>query len=106
MKGKLRKTFADTIFEGAPVFSVSALDAATLEPLINFLLADIAPPERSSNDSFLMAIDHCFNIKGQGSVFTGTVLSGSIKVGEASGAMNDGFSCANACFYRALKSQC
>ena len=30
-------------------------------------------PERRSG-SFLFAIDHCFRIKGQGTVLTGTVL--------------------------------
>ena len=31
---------------------------------------------------FLFAVDHCFALKGQGTVLTGTVLSGSIKVGR------------------------
>ena len=29
-----------------------------------------------------MSIDHCFQIKGSGSVFTGTVLAGKVSVGE------------------------
>ena len=31
---------------------------------------------------FLFAVDHCFAVKGQGTVLTGTVLSGSCKVGD------------------------
>lgn len=29
-----------------------------------------------------MAIDHCFSIKGQGTVMTGTILSGSVNIGD------------------------
>lgn len=29
-----------------------------------------------------MAVDHCFSIKGQGTVMTGTVLSGSVSIGD------------------------
>ena len=32
---------------------------------------------------FKFAIDHCFAIRGQGTVLTGTVLSGSAKVGDS-----------------------
>jgi len=31
---------------------------------------------------FLFSIDHCFQIKGQGTILTGTVLSGMVKVGD------------------------
>jgi selenocysteine-specific elongation factor len=31
---------------------------------------------------FLFAVDHCFGVKGQGTVLTGTVLSGVAKVGD------------------------
>lgn len=32
--------------------------------------------------AFLFAVDHCFSIRGQGTVLTGTVLQGGAKVGE------------------------
>ncbi len=35
-----------------------------------------------SNPQFLMISDHCFAIKGKGTVLTGTILSGSISVGD------------------------
>ena len=38
-------------------------------------------PTRDANGPLLFAIDHCFPIKGQGTLLTGTVLSGSMKVG-------------------------
>lgn len=29
-----------------------------------------------------MSVDHCFSIKGQGTVMTGTILSGTISLGD------------------------
>ena len=37
-------------------------------------------PSRDPNGAFVFAVDHCFSIKGQGTIMTGTVLSGSIQV--------------------------
>lgn len=39
-------------------------------------------PQRRPDGPLHFAIDHCFPIKGQGTVLTGTVLSGSFKVGQ------------------------
>lgn len=30
-----------------------------------------------------MSVDHCFSIKGQGTVMTGTILSGTISLGDS-----------------------
>ncbi len=40
------------------------------------------PPERSNFDMFLMPIEDMFGIKGRGTVVTGRVESGTLKVGE------------------------
>ena len=49
-------------------------------------LLDVALAERksssSSSASFLMYVDHCFAVKGQGTVLTGTVLDGVVKLGD------------------------
>ncbi|KAL0191424.1 hypothetical protein M9458_014122, partial [Cirrhinus mrigala] len=39
-------------------------------------------PRRDPSGSLLMAVDHCFSIRGQGTVITGTVLQGSISVND------------------------
>lgn len=39
-------------------------------------------PRRDPSGPFLMAVDHCFSIKGQGTVMTGTVLSGSVSLND------------------------
>lgn len=40
------------------------------------------PEKRSENGPLLFAVDHCFTIKGQGAVMTGTILNGSVKVND------------------------
>jgi len=44
-------------------------------------------PERKRdppNSPFVFAVDHCFNVRGQGTVMTGTVLQGEVKVADVS----------------------
>jgi len=57
-----------------------------IHALIETIQQSLPAPKRqvgnSSNTSFYFAIDHCFPIKGMGTVLTGTCLSGSIKVNE------------------------
>jgi len=52
--------------------------------LVDLLHTKIQPPNRDqiSKSTFHFAIDHCFPIKGQGTVITGTCLAGSIKVND------------------------
>ena len=37
-------------------------------------------PSRDLQGPFIFAVDHCFSIKGQGTIMTGTVLSGRVQV--------------------------
>lgn len=39
-------------------------------------------PQRQYDEPFLFAVDHCFPIKGQGTVMTGTVLRGTVQVND------------------------
>ena len=41
-------------------------------------------PSRSPSGPFIFSVDHCFPIRGQGTVMTGTVLSGSIGTNDVS----------------------
>ena len=67
--------------------SASATEAkATEKPdirtLVDCLLATLRAPKRKADGSFRFAIDHCFQIKGQGNVMTGTVLEGTVRVND------------------------
>jgi selenocysteine-specific elongation factor len=83
-----RKTMKKTIFgENVRIACVSATsDPPNVSELVQ-LLDEIAPDAikaRQDRDElpFLYLIDHCFPIKGQGTVITGTVLQGRAKVGD------------------------
>lgn len=111
VKRRVAKTLASTKFADAPMVAVSArpggglaaadeaggegggggegegeVEAGSGAPLgITELLETvgrhISVPQRDPNGPLLFAIDHCFPIKGQGTVLTGTVLSGAMRVG-------------------------
>ncbi|CAK9065982.1 Selenocysteine-specific elongation factor (Elongation factor sec) (Eukaryotic elongation factor [Durusdinium trenchii] len=82
---ELRKTFARTKFgEDLPFACISAHPqdgAAPLgaDDLINVIKNTLAIPQRDPSGPFMFAFDHAFAIKGQGTVLTGTVLSGAVK---------------------------
>lgn len=39
-------------------------------------------PSRSSSGPFIFTVDHCFSIRGQGTVMTGTVLNGQVSIND------------------------
>lgn len=54
-----------------------------IDVLINKLKEITFLPQRTKQkEAFLLAVDHCFNIKGQGTVLTGTVLNGEVKIND------------------------
>ncbi|KAM5279839.1 selenocysteine-specific elongation factor isoform 2-T2 [Ctenodactylus gundi] len=93
MTKKMQKTLENTKFRGAPIIPVAAKPGGPEAPeteapqgiseLIELLKSQISIPTRDPSGPFLMSVDHCFSIKGQGTVMTGTILSGSISVGDS-----------------------
>ncbi|GAX74045.1 hypothetical protein CEUSTIGMA_g1495.t1 [Chlamydomonas eustigma] len=60
----------------------SASAALGIEDLKSQLVAMVPPVPRNVEGPFLLSVDHCFAIKGQGTVMTGTVMRGSVAVGD------------------------
>jgi selenocysteine-specific elongation factor len=52
-----------------------------IQELLDLLLTLVKIPERKSKN-FLYSVDHCFTIKGKGTILTGTVLQGTCKVNQ------------------------
>ena len=50
--------------------------------LIQALVSMIPGIQKKHEGEFLMYIDHCFSVKGQGTVVTGTISSGSLLAGN------------------------
>eukprot|EP01133_Synstelium_polycarpum_P013683 gene13683-16118_t len=86
MSSKLRKVLENTCFKDSPIVAVAACPASEksigLDTLIEQLCSFVKVPVRQDTGSFLFEFDHCFQIKGQGSVMTGTVLRGSVEVNQ------------------------
>ncbi|XP_078482761.1 selenocysteine-specific elongation factor [Ciona intestinalis] len=93
MTKRMQKTLENTKFAGCPITIAAAnpggsSDATThrepqgIENLIQVLGESTYIPTRSANGSFLFSVDHCFSIRGQGTVMTGTVLSGKASVND------------------------
>uniref|UniRef100_V9KIA8 Selenocysteine-specific elongation factor n=1 Tax=Callorhinchus milii TaxID=7868 RepID=V9KIA8_CALMI len=93
MTKKMQKTLENTRFNGCPIIPVAAKPggpdapetetAQGISELIELLKSQTYLPKRDPSGSFLMAVDHCFSIKGQGTVMTGTILSGSVSVNDS-----------------------
>uniref|UniRef100_UPI00398F20C6 selenocysteine-specific elongation factor isoform X2 n=1 Tax=Pristiophorus japonicus TaxID=55135 RepID=UPI00398F20C6 len=93
MTKKMQKTLENTRFNGCPIIPVAAKPggpdapetetAQGISELIELLISQTYIPKRDPCGSFLMAVDHCFSIKGQGTVMTGTILSGSVSVNDS-----------------------
>ncbi|CAI5998752.1 unnamed protein product [Closterium sp. NIES-64] len=96
MRKRLRATLKGTKFADAAMVATAAAAVPSAAPaaaaaaaaegianVINELMARVSSISRSSEGPFLFAIDHCFPIKGQGTVMTGTVLRGHVAVNDS-----------------------
>ena len=82
---KLKNTFAKTKFgrERVHIACVSAITGLGMESLVeDAIKKNLNLPQRDSTGPFMLMYDHAFPIKGQGTIVTGTVLSGIVKPGS------------------------
>eukprot|EP00775_Hariotina_reticulata_P012357 gene12357-12491_t len=86
----IKETLAATKFAGATIIPVSAKPVPqgvqeVKDWLTNSVVCEQQAPgctTASSTRPFLFAIDHCFPLKGQGTIMTGTVLQGSCRLND------------------------
>lgn len=74
---------AGTVLDGAPVIPVSAQTRLGLDKLVAVLAeieASLAPVR--SQDLFRLPVDRVFTLHGHGTVVTGTMIAGSVSVGD------------------------
>jgi selenocysteine-specific elongation factor len=81
---EVREALVGTFLEGAPVVRFSAVTGEGKDELLAVLaeLAAAVPPKPATG-IFRLPVDRVFTIKGFGTVVTGSVISGRLKVGEA-----------------------
>jgi selenocysteine-specific elongation factor len=83
IKAQIEAAIASTALAGADILPVSALTGRGIDELHHHLIdAATATHSRSSDGRFRLAVDRSFTLAGAGVVVTGTVLSGSVNVGD------------------------
>jgi selenocysteine-specific elongation factor len=70
------------IFLSLLILAYDSLFVTGLQDLIETLQKFAFIPERHISSPFLFAIDHCFGVRGQGTVMTGTVLQGTVNIND------------------------
>ncbi|EKX39029.1 hypothetical protein GUITHDRAFT_143832 [Guillardia theta CCMP2712] len=81
----MQQVFASTKFKNPDMVAVSATGGSADAPadvLVDKLKGISRFPQRIITGPFYFSVDHCFPIKGKGTVLTGTVLSGSVRVND------------------------
>jgi selenocysteine-specific elongation factor len=85
IENRIRNTLRRTTFGlDTPIVFVSATRHEGLDQLVPTLtVLSRLVPERNPTGPLHIAYDHCFHIKGHGTVFSGTVLSGTVNKGQS-----------------------
>jgi len=91
-KKQIKLQLSNMGFDKLAFCQVSALTGEgvqeSLLPILNDLTQQIEAFKSSlgrqaaNSGPFTMAVDHCFNVKGKGTILTGTVLSGQVKIDD------------------------
>ena len=85
--GKLENIFSKTKFGNEisiiPISTLNKDDNAIKNLLKSVLLCiNFENLDDKNNDNLLAFIDHCFKIKNKGTIITGTIIKGSVKVND------------------------
>jgi selenocysteine-specific elongation factor len=79
----VRSFTAGSFLEDAPILPVSSMTGQGIPELIQALeTLSASIPERSTTNLFRLPVDRVFTMKGFGTVITGTLISGMIRVGD------------------------
>jgi translation elongation factor EF-Tu-like GTPase len=100
MSKRIEKTLEKTKFCSSPIVAVSAKPGGSddnneenidksneksgigLKLLLDTICDQISIPKRSPKGELVLSVDHCFSIRGSGTVMTGTILQGSVCVND------------------------
>lgn len=83
VRDEVSALIADSSLAGSPIVAVSARTGEGVDELRELLFAaSRAMPERHADGAFRLAIDRAFTLGGVGTVVTGTVHAGSVKIGD------------------------
>ncbi|KAG5677838.1 hypothetical protein PVAND_007560 [Polypedilum vanderplanki] len=85
MTKKVSKTLETTSkCKTAKIIPISATNNINIDKLVDIMVEEVCKMNlcRNTDVPFIFAYDHCFKIKGSGTILSGTVLQGSIKIND------------------------
>ena len=82
VRSSILQLLSKTPFKDAPIVEVSALKCEGIEEMKEKLLEITTSPVRDWSGSLKIPISHSFHITGRGSVATGTILRGKVRVND------------------------
>lgn len=83
VREEVKEFVKGTFLEGAPIVEVSSVTGKGIKELMETLDKLVDQVEQKPSDGlFRMPIDRIFTIKGFGTVVTGTIIAGELKVGD------------------------
>lgn len=94
VKEEVRETLKGTFLDGAPLLAVSSVTREGIPELLAAIdeLTHVVE-EKNPHTSFRLPIDRVFTITGFGTVVTGTLVAGTIRVGDKCEILPDGKEC-------------
>ncbi|MEK7206452.1 MAG: selenocysteine-specific translation elongation factor, partial [Pseudomonadota bacterium] len=83
VQAEIEQLLGGTGLTGSPVFPVSSIHGDGVGALRTHLQLAAATAQARANDGrFRLAVDRCFTLAGSGTVVTGTVFAGRVRVGD------------------------
>eukprot|EP00112_Aurelia_sp_Birch-Aquarium-sp1_P004988 Seg1566.6 transcript_id=Seg1566.6/GoldUCD/mRNA.D3Y31 product="Selenocysteine-specific elongation factor" protein_id=Seg1566.6/GoldUCD/D3Y31 len=91
MKKRMLKTLENTRFANTTIVAVAAkpggpdaheTESMGVKELADVLNRNVYVPSRDCTGPLIYSVDHCFSIRGQGTVMTGTILNGSVSIND------------------------
>jgi selenocysteine-specific elongation factor len=80
VRDDVRTLLSGTSLAEAPIIAASSVSGAGIDELRQTIEKLASEEPRAGNDIFRLPVDRAFSVKGTGTVVTGTVWSGSLKV--------------------------
>lgn len=80
---KVQAALRKTRFADAVCLPTAATTGEGVSAVLDALSAVLRPKRRQAGGCPIVAVDHCFPLRGQGTVLTGTVLQGTLREGDA-----------------------
>lgn len=83
VRQEVAELVGETRFGNVPIIEVSSTRGTGVERLREVLAASLSGPETGRPGPWYLPIDRAFAVKGHGTVVTGTLARGTLRIGEA-----------------------